>query len=233
MTIRTAVFVDGYNLYYGRLRGTRYKWLDLVRFVENLLDHRDQQEVLTRLCFCTAWAAGTFASHGQTSAQSQSHYHTALKHLHADRVDIVYGEHDWSRQGVEMAAFRPGQPFDRTDKVRVWKIEEKMTDVNLALAMYRCCAKQGCDRIIVISNDRDVAPALDAIRADFPHIVVGVVFPLRPPSKRATGRPKSGTLSAKAHWHLSSISDEMLAAAQLPDKIPVPGKKTIYKPTYW
>jgi hypothetical protein len=27
---RTAIYIDGYNLYYGRLLGTEYKWLDVV-----------------------------------------------------------------------------------------------------------------------------------------------------------------------------------------------------------
>jgi len=28
--LRTAIYIDGYNLYYGRLRDTQYKWLDVV-----------------------------------------------------------------------------------------------------------------------------------------------------------------------------------------------------------
>jgi len=30
----TNVYVDAFNLYYGSLRGTAYKWLDLRRFCE-------------------------------------------------------------------------------------------------------------------------------------------------------------------------------------------------------
>lgn len=33
--MRTVVYVDGYNLYYGLLRGTKLKWLDLVALFEN------------------------------------------------------------------------------------------------------------------------------------------------------------------------------------------------------
>jgi hypothetical protein len=47
------------------------------------------------------------------------------------------GEHTWAKKGVEMPEFVAGQPFDRARKVRVWRVEEKKTDVNLALAMYR------------------------------------------------------------------------------------------------
>ena len=38
---RTIVYIDGYNLYYGLLKGTKSKWLDLMTFVKALLrsDH--------------------------------------------------------------------------------------------------------------------------------------------------------------------------------------------------
>ena len=38
---RTIVYIDGYNLYYGLLKGTHCKWLDLMAFVKALLrpDH--------------------------------------------------------------------------------------------------------------------------------------------------------------------------------------------------
>ena len=43
----TAVFVDGYNLYYGRIRGTSYKWLDVVKLFDNLLHEQDPSSLLT------------------------------------------------------------------------------------------------------------------------------------------------------------------------------------------
>lgn len=30
LPLRTRVYIDGYNLYYGCLKGTPYKWLDLL-----------------------------------------------------------------------------------------------------------------------------------------------------------------------------------------------------------
>ena len=34
---KTIVYIDGYNLYYGLLKGTSYKWLDLFAFARRLL----------------------------------------------------------------------------------------------------------------------------------------------------------------------------------------------------
>ncbi len=35
--MRTIVYVDGFNLYYGCLKNTQYKWLDLPLLFENIL----------------------------------------------------------------------------------------------------------------------------------------------------------------------------------------------------
>ena len=35
--MRTYVYVDGFNLFYGALKGTRYRWLDPKKLVERLL----------------------------------------------------------------------------------------------------------------------------------------------------------------------------------------------------
>lgn len=35
--LRAIVYVDGFNLYYGCLKGTQYRWLDLARFADLLL----------------------------------------------------------------------------------------------------------------------------------------------------------------------------------------------------
>ena len=38
---KTIAYIDGYNLYYGLLKGTKFKWLDMVALVKGMLraDH--------------------------------------------------------------------------------------------------------------------------------------------------------------------------------------------------
>jgi hypothetical protein len=44
--MRTIVYVDGYNLYYGLLRKSPHKWLDLYSLFQNhVLDQADVLEV--------------------------------------------------------------------------------------------------------------------------------------------------------------------------------------------
>jgi len=229
----TAVYVDGYNLYYGRLRGTPFKWLDLVKLFDDLLMQRDQNEKLERVHLFTAPALATFASHGNASVEAQSAYHRALQTKYGDRFETVYGTHSFDRSGTLLPVYVSGQPFDRTNRTRVWKLEEKKTDVNLALRIYRDACKGRYDRIILVSNDSDAEPALEALRADFPHIMLGVVMPIRPVVSGAPAhRRPSGSLANQADWTITHLSDEALGAAQLPAIVPTK-KKPIRKPSHW
>ena len=41
--MKTVVYIDGFNLYYGSLRGTRYKWLDLAALFKNLTSRKHKR----------------------------------------------------------------------------------------------------------------------------------------------------------------------------------------------
>ena len=230
---RTAVYIDGYNLYYGRLRNTPFKWLDLVQLFQAVLTERDQNEQLMFVKLFTAPALAAFATHGAASVRAQSAYHRALKAKYSDRFHIIYGNHTYNKHGALMPIFLPEQPFDRENRVRVWRLEEKKTDVNLALGMYRDLGKGLCDRIILVTNDTDLEPALAAIREDFPVAMIGVVAPVRHTRAGTTMyRAASGSLSNLAHWAISYLSDDQLLQAQLPPIVPTK-KKPILKPAHW
>lgn len=229
----TAVYIDGYNLYYGRLRGTPFKWLDVVHLFDTMLAQRDQNELLSTVKLFTANALARFATHGNASVEAQSSYHRALKLSHPDRLEIIYGSHSFDRNGTLLPVFIAGQPYDRRKRVRVWKLEEKKTDVNLAIHMYRDASRGLYERIILMSNDSDAEPALQIIRADYPKIMIGMVMPIRPPTPGSTiYRRKSGSLSNLADWVVTHLTDTQLLDAQLPTLIAT-NKKPIRKPPHW
>jgi hypothetical protein len=96
--------------------------------------------------------------------------------------------------------------------------------------MYRDSSKGLYDRIILASNDSDAELALDAIREDFPHVMVGVVMPVRLPAPdTTTHRRVSGSLVNLAHWVVANLTDDQLSRAQLPEQVPTK-KKPIFKP---
>ena len=46
-------------------------------------------------------------------------------------------------------------------------MEEKQTDVNIALHLYRDVSQNKCEQVILVSSDSDLEPALRFIKQDF------------------------------------------------------------------
>src|SRR5690606_9861319 len=100
----------------------------------------------------------------------------ALQARYPDVIQIIRGHYSLEKAH----ALRYAQPPDKTARVEIWKLEEKMTDVNIALTAYRDVAADRADQIVFVSNDTDLVPALEAIRDDFDgRIRIGTVMPIR------------------------------------------------------
>ena len=80
--MRTNVYVDGFNLYYGALKRTPFKWLDLVKLAELLLPDGHH---INRLRYFTARVSG-IANPGAPARQHQ--YLQALGTLPEVRVHM-------------------------------------------------------------------------------------------------------------------------------------------------
>jgi uncharacterized LabA/DUF88 family protein len=225
--VKTIVYVDGYNLYYSRLKHTNYKWLDLFTlFNDQILRPQNPAIELLGIKYYTANILAKFASHGQQASTAQQRYHQALESPHTGPVEIIKGYYS-SGKATPM---RYKKPADKADKVAAWKIEEKQSDVNIALDLYRDALNQNCQQIVVCTNDTDIVPALKYIKQDFPAIKIGVVFPRMPKSKHAPAPAKS--LAAEANWIRRHITDEELEASLFKDRVPT-RKKPVDKPDYW
>ena len=81
--VRTRVYVDGFNLYYGALKGTPFKWLDPVRLAALLLPG---EYAIDRLRYFTARVSGKL---DPRAPARQQNYLKALSTL--PEVDIHYG----------------------------------------------------------------------------------------------------------------------------------------------
>ena len=227
---RTIVFIDGFNLYYSCLRGTAFKWLDVVAlFRDEILKAQDPNTELVGVRYFTAPIKASYARHGVASEQAQTQYHRALAARHAQMLQVVQGFHTF--EVVDLPAHAPGMAANKSARSAVWVIEEKQTDVNLALAVYRAAIRGECEQIVVCSNDGDVEPALRLVRQDVPAIRVGLVLPLPEP---APGRVRFANkrLTGLAHWVRHHIRDEELSRAQMPARVPT-RKKPAIKPPHW
>ena len=170
------------------------------------------------------------ATRGRQSGEAQDVYIRALK---ANGVTVFLGRH--RIQPGSAPRYVAGVPASRLDKVGIWDLEEKETDVNIAISMYRLLSLQqnsdAADRIeqlVLVSADTDMTPALKAIKEDFPQVTVGIILPHREGIER--GVP--GSLKNYSDWIRRQVTLRELQAHQFPDRVPT-RKKPADKPEYW
>lgn len=229
--MRTACFVDGYNLFYGLLAGTQYKWLDLQALLAHIIRVENPDNTLQAVSFFTTSVMPALATRGTVSKEAQDTYLRALK---ARGVEVFFGRHQLEPRNAPRFVDK-GTPASRTDQIGIWKLEEKETDVHIAISMYRLAARQAAlppdqriEQIVLVSADTDMTPALRAIREDFPDLHLGVILPHREGAKRTI----PGSLQLHAHWMRRVVTEVELAQHQFPPRVPT-RKKTADKPDYW
>jgi uncharacterized LabA/DUF88 family protein len=229
-THKTIVYIDGYNFYYGRLKDTDYKWLDICKlFINHIVKERLPNTEVQVIKFFTSNVKANFCSHGNDGVNAQQNYHRALKQTYPHNLEIIYGYHQ--DEAVHMPTFLGQGAVDKKNATKVWKLTEKQTDVNIALHVYRDAIQQNADAIVICSNDSDLEPALRMIRDEALPVEIGIVIP-KSASKANNARPANQKLSALADWTRAHINDNELFDSQLPDSIPT-NKKPIKKPDYW
>jgi uncharacterized LabA/DUF88 family protein len=227
---KTTIYIDGYNLYYSRLKGTPFKWLDIATlFRDKVLLQQDPSADVVSIKYFTAPVKASYARHGQDSEHAQTQYLRALMAKYPDLIQIIQGFHIF--QPTALPTFVPNVRPSKAQVSRIWMIEEKQTDVNIALHAYRDAARGHCDQVIICSNDSDIEPALRMIREDVPNVKIGLVMPLRE-SAKDDGKVPNKRLTPLAHWVRRYIKDDELEKSQLPLNVPTK-KKPASKPVHW
>ncbi|MDB6444896.1 NYN domain-containing protein [Pseudomonas sp. NFACC32-1] len=229
--MRTAFFVDGYNVFYGLLAGTAYKWLNLAQLLAHIARIENPRSSLASVDYFTSSVKPELATRGIASKEAQDAYIRALR---ANRVNVHYGRHQLERANAPRFISRKVSA-SRQDTVAIWKLEEKETDVHIAISMYRTASRQETlpwekriEQLVLVSGDTDMAPALSAIRDDFPHLRIGVILPYRTGSKRLA----PGSLKQYAHWMRRVVTCDELQSHQFPNRVPT-HKAPAVKPDYW
>lgn len=235
--LRTRIYIDGYNFYYGCLRGTPHKWLDLLPLFEKHIlpsalvkdgdGHIRQSTLLPSpsIKFFTAKIIESVAR-APDSVSSQARYHTALRKLHDGRIEMIEGYYAVNKMKVKIVdAEDPDKAPRECQEIQAWKVEEKQSDVNLALQAYHDAITGQIDHAVIVTNDTDIAPALEMIRAHT-NVLIGVVVP----TTDHTRLPNTDLVKL-AHWTRRHINSSELAACQLPRVIQ--GKRPTTKPESW
>jgi uncharacterized LabA/DUF88 family protein len=168
--LKTNIYVDGFNLYYGAVRGTANKWLDVHALCSALFPRNE----INRIRYFTAVVDARSPDLQQPVRQQA--YLRALETI--DCLSIHYGT--FRTRPVRMRLAEPGPNGQNT--AEVLKTEEKGSDVNLASYLLLDAFRQDCDTAVVISNDADLKEPINIAKEL--GIKVGVVNP-HPPRKRS------------------------------------------------
>ncbi len=216
---RTIVYIDGFNLYYRALRGGAHKWLDIAAMSAAALPSTCQIEQIN---YYTAHVSG------RTDPGAPSRQHAYLRAIATlPNVVIHFGNflvaQRWAGL-VQPPDFRPritlpaGPP---PEVAYVWKTEEKGSDVNLGVHMVRDAFRGRFDLAAVLTNDTDLVEPVRIVTQE-----LGMEVTLLTPS------PKPATSLVAVASHVRHIQP-YIGPCQLPDPVPVPGKRPITKPASW
>ena len=206
--MRTNVYVDGFNLYYGALRGTPYKWLDLVGLFQDILG---PTHGIQKVKYFTA---RVLKQKDLLGSARQDIYLEALD-KHCPDVESVFGYFSERTKRLPLA-----DSEDEQEMVRVLTVEEKGTDVNIAVHMLHDAWLDDYDCAVLVSNDGDLAEALRLVKSDCKKEIRLM---------RPRGTQRSGKLSRHADF-FHHITPGVLEKNQLPS--PIPGTR-LFRPKEW
>lgn len=227
--LRTTVYIDGFNLYFGCLKNTPYKWLDLYTLFDKYLLDNTTTDLYIK--YFTAQIRPSHSDDSQAPFRQQRYIEALLKYSPAQKFEVIYGQFPppqkkYMRRAEPDSNYPPSSQDYQTVKVLVF--EEKQSDVNIAVNIINDAWLDKFDQAVLCSNDTDLTGALAALKTYHKNKRVGVIHPIR--NKPASNRRPSHSLITYADWHLPWIPPQHLAAAQLPDLIP---NTTIKKPEKW
>ena len=214
------MYVDGFNLYYGALRGSPHRWLDLTALARRLLRPDD---TVTRIRYFTARVA---ARPGDVGApERQAAYLRALRTL----PDLSM-HFETFLESDRMMPLADGEGY-----ARVTRTEKKGSDVNLASYLLLDAFDAEYDTALIITNDSDLTEPIRMVQERFP-VTVGVAMPLMRRNNGGSARRPSVRLRSAAAF-TREIADtrryrRILTECQLPDEI-TDAQGSITKPEAW
>lgn len=151
-----CVYVDGFNLYYCRLKETRYKWLNLEALSKKLAPKFD----IVKIRYFSAQVSARPNDPSQPVRQSA--YWRALKTLHC--LEIHEGQ--FLHKKAEKRRVVPCGTCKET-KTLVDATEEKGSDVNFASHLLIDAFEQKYDAAIIITNDSDLCTPVKLVKEKY------------------------------------------------------------------
>jgi hypothetical protein len=218
---RTIVYIDGFNLYYRALKGTSHKWLDIDALSRASLP---AHLAIVLINYYTARVSGRV---DPDSPRSQHAYLRAISTRPS--VKIHYGRfmtnQKWAGLAPPVPSFKPDPTWLSISPdpivAKVWKTEEKGSDVNLGVHLARDAFMRSFDEAAVLTNDTDLCEPMRIVKEEV-GLPVTLLTPVDVPHKSL----------CDVATHIRHIRP-YIGPCQLPSPLTAANGKQISKPADW
>jgi uncharacterized LabA/DUF88 family protein len=214
--VKTMLYIDGFNLYYSAVKNTPLRWLNPVALVARAFPRN--QIIGTK--YFTARVRALPLNTGQPLRQMV--FWRALRTL--ANLSIIEG--DFRTRQVVAPVVTPPPNF-----IRVFKTDEKGSDVNLATHLLLDGFRGNYECAIVMSGDSDLVTPIRMVRDELKK-PVGILNPQRLSGPNCRPPRKNAGLQQAASFYQNGVSWTQLQAAQFPSMM-TDGTGTFHKPTTW
>ncbi|MBC6956785.1 MAG: NYN domain-containing protein [Chloroflexi bacterium] len=209
--MKANIYIDGFNLYYGCLKDSPFKWLDVSKLAQALLP----TDTIHQIKYFTAKVSARPNDPDQPMRQQT--YLRALNTI--PNLTTILGRFQTRKVYMPLV-----NPVEQQNKAYVVRTDEKGSDVNLALHLLHDGHRGDYELAIIISNDADLVEAIRLVRQDL-RLPVGVLNPQIKASRPSAELRRAATF-------VKSITKQHLRASQFPPTL-TDASGTITKPTHW
>ena len=165
--MKLNIYVDGFNLYYGAVRRTPYKWLDISQMCRHLFPH----DKINKIKYFTARVSARPNDPDQPIRQAT--YWRALQTIPG--LSIIEGSFLVKNVSMPLANTNPRK------YALVIKTEEKGSDVNLATHLLNDAHQQDFETAVLVTNDSDLLEPMRIVNKEL-GLPVGLLNPHKNPS---------------------------------------------------
>lgn len=210
---RSIIYIDGFNFYYGLLyERPDHKWLNYYRLAEPL---RPDDDILHVNLFTALVDADL---HESEKRDRQKRLFHALSTQ--PKIKLVYGK--FAKRERECLV------YSCPHRQKFWALEEKQTDVNMAISMVRNVSAVQPQVMVLITGDTDLVPALNEAKRLSRSTHLAIYIPA--PQEQLKDRRKD---EFSRFGLVQPIPEKFLRQAQFPDKVDDGKGRFIERPKAW
>ncbi|MDE3057231.1 MAG: NYN domain-containing protein [Bacteroidota bacterium] len=203
MKNRLIVFIDGFNLYHALDNNPlywKYKWLDFSHLIKIVTPKTYNIQDILYFTSLMKWLPEKMARH-----------QLFIKAVELKGVKTIYGEFKLR----DRLCPKCGNEYQGH--------EEKQTDVNIAIQLFKLAVEDKYDVALIVSGDSDLIPSLKAVKATFPAKRIGVAIPI--------GR-RADDLKNCADFYMK-LKEKHFRESQFPNEIDIGDGQKLKRPAHW